>query len=70
MEPRTTRREPFDEWLHRYEPLRGRARMWHKFWRFIGGVIGAIIGLFVLLAFGVFALIIAGICVVLFAGLL
>lgn len=68
MEPRTTRREPFDEWLHRYEPLRGRARMWHFIKRATGMILGLIVGLFVLATLGVGALIITGVLMVLFIG--
>ena len=68
MSTQTTRREPFDEWLHRYEPLRGRARMWHFIKRFTGAIFGLIAGLLVLATLGVGALIITGVLMVLFIG--
>ena len=65
MDARTTRREPFDEWLHRYQPLRGRARMWHFIKRFTGVLLGLFGVIVAVLILGVGGLIVCGVLLVL-----
>jgi Flp pilus assembly protein TadB len=68
--PYTERQSSFDEWLHDYKPLRGRARMWHKIKRFSIAIFGIAVTLVIIAALGMGALMVAGVLFVLFAGLL